>query len=127
MAWCEGTTGSWRQSPLELGAPLQLCLARFGRDEGAGLERGPGAVLGEDGAAREGARLDQLQPLRRGPGAEQAPALAQQQREGPDAEAVDQVLGDQRLQQAGAAVDLQLRSLARLQPPDRVGDRVSER
>jgi len=58
------------------------------------------------------------------PGLEEPLALAEDDRERPDVELVDQPVGVQRLDEVGAALDLDLGTVLRLDGVDGVGQRA---
>src|SRR5215813_6874262 len=83
----------------QIAPALELGGARLGQLEIADPDRTLRPVVRDDDAGRVGFRLDELQPRRNGAVAEEALALAQQQREDQYAELVDKAILPQRLEQ----------------------------
>src|SRR5262249_55019313 len=88
----------------QLASALALGRAWLGELEAAGLDRAVGYVVGDDHAGREGFRLDELEPGRRGAGPEQAFALAEHDREDQHGERVDEGVLPQGLQEIARAL-----------------------
>ena len=91
--------------PASSSRAAQLGLGRPGKRERAGLDLAGGDVGADRHAGRRRRRIDELHRRRHGALAEQPLAGTQHQRKVTDPEFVDQVVGKQRLDQLGAALD----------------------
>ena len=76
----------------------------------------------DEDALRRASCLDQSEAMRRHALLEQPLSFAEHHRKYPDAMFVDELGGDQRLQQFTAALDMQRRPIRRLQPADFIHD-----
>jgi hypothetical protein len=104
------------------GATVQL-----GLDERAAPDLGTRAVARHDHARGRDLRVDDLQAAGRGAGLEAPLALAEDDRERPDVLLVDEPVGVQRLDQPGAALDLDLGTVLGLDGGEGVGQRTFEK
>src|SRR5919198_4387649 len=101
----------WTRSVHDAPATLELCLGRLLELERPGLDLARPLVGRDRHAGRRHLVVEEPQGGRDGAVAEQALAGADDQGERPDPELVDEVVREQRLDQAGAAVDLDLRAV----------------